>query len=143
MKIKNENPKSNLKIENKNRNQDWNFDNVIWWIRNSGLALEAIHALTVYTYGEMKELKECKADKLVKEEIKMDNKEILSLFSLIEKYCDSVNCDCCIIKDICKNTNVEIGIPHHWVEAIKERIESNEQEKNKKNRGNNENICNS
>lgn len=62
MKIENENPKSNLKIENENKNQDWNFDNVIWWIRNSGLALEAIHSLVVYTYGEMKELKEHKAD---------------------------------------------------------------------------------
>lgn len=62
MKIENENPKSNLKIENENKNQDWNFDNVIWWIRNSGLALEAIHALVVYIYEEMKELKECKAD---------------------------------------------------------------------------------
>lgn len=62
MKIENENSKSNLKIENENKNQEWNFDNVIWWIRNSGLALEAIHALVVYIYEEMKELKERKAD---------------------------------------------------------------------------------
>ena len=62
MKIENENSKSNLKIGNENKNQEWNFDNVIWWIQNSGLALEAIHALVVYTYGEMKELKERKAD---------------------------------------------------------------------------------
>lgn len=73
----------------------------------------------------------------------MDNKHVLSLFSLIDIYCNSVNCDCCIIKDICKCTYYEIGIPHHWVETIKERIKSNEQEKNKKNRGNNENIRNS
>lgn len=51
-----------MKTEIKNENQNWNFDNVIWWIRNSGLALDAIHALVVYTYGEMKELKKCKAD---------------------------------------------------------------------------------
>ena len=60
MKIENENPKSNLKIEN--RNQEWNFDNVIWWIQNSGLALKAIHALVVYTYGEMRELEKCEAE---------------------------------------------------------------------------------
>ena len=60
--IENENQdsKSNLKIENENAK--WNFDNVIWWIRTSGLALEVIHALVVYTYGEMKELKESRAD---------------------------------------------------------------------------------
>ena len=62
MKIENENSKSNLKIENENKNQERNFDNVIWWIRNSGIELEAIHALAVYIYEEMKELKECKAD---------------------------------------------------------------------------------
>ena len=56
----------------------------------------------------------------------MDNKHILSLFSLIEKYCDSVNCNYCIIEDICKCTYYEIGIPHHWVEIIEERIAKNE-----------------
>lgn len=62
MRIENENLNSNSNLKIENENQDWNFDNVIWWIRNSGLALEAIHALVIYTYGEMKELKEHKAD---------------------------------------------------------------------------------
>lgn len=52
----------------------------------------------------------------------MDNKDVLSLFGQIEKYCDSANCDYCIIKDICDCTYYEIGIPHHWVEAIEKRI---------------------
>lgn len=61
----------------------------------------------------------------------MDNKHVLSLFSLIERYCDSVSCDCCIIEDICKCTYDEIGIPYYWVKAIEKRIKRNEWEKNK------------
>lgn len=52
----------------------------------------------------------------------MKNKDVLSLFGLIDKYCESEDCDYCIIKDICDCTYYEIGIPHHWVEAIEKRI---------------------
>lgn len=56
----------------------------------------------------------------------MDNKHVLSLFSLISKYCESENCDHCIIKDICECTYDEIGIPCHWVKTIEKRIKRNE-----------------
>ena len=65
-------------------------------------------------------------DKSIKDEIKMENKYVLSLFGLIEKYCDSVNCDYCIIKDICECTYDKIGIPNDWIKTIKERIVKNE-----------------
>lgn len=58
----NQNQESNLKMEIENENQDWNFDSVICWIRDNGLTLEAISTLVVYTYGDIKELKKCKAD---------------------------------------------------------------------------------
>lgn len=61
----------------------------------------------------------------------MDNKHVLEVFKQISKYCESANCDCCIIKDICKCAYYEIGIPCHWVETIEERIKRNEWEKNK------------
>ena len=73
-------------------------------------------------------------DKLVKEEIKMDNRDVLALFGLIDKYCESENCDFCIIKDICECTYDEIGIPCHWVKTIEKRIKRIEQEKYKKNK---------
>lgn len=59
----------------------------------------------------------------------MDNKHVLSSFSLIERYCNSENCDCCIIKDICECTYDEIGIPCDWVRTIEKRIKSNELKK--------------
>ena len=62
----------------------------------------------------------------------MDNKHVLSLFSLISIYCDSANCDSCIIKDICECTYDEIGIPCHWVKAIEKRIKRIEWQKDKK-----------
>ena len=65
----------------------------------------------------------------------MDNKHVLSLFSLIDTYCNSANCDYCIIKDICECTYDEIGIPYHWVKTIEKRIKRIEWEKDKKNRG--------
>lgn len=64
----------------------------------------------------------------------MDNKHVLSSFSLIERYCNSVNCDYCIIKDICECTYDEIGIPYDWVSTIEKRIKRIEQEKYKKNK---------
>lgn len=64
----------------------------------------------------------------------MDNKHVLSSFSLIERYCDSANCDHCIIKDICECTYDEIGIPRNWIKIVEKRIEIIEQEKNKKNK---------
>lgn len=58
----NRNQESNLKMENENENPKWDFDNVICWIRDNGLTLEAIHTLVVYTYGDVKELKKLKAN---------------------------------------------------------------------------------
>lgn len=64
----------------------------------------------------------------------MDNKHVLSSFSLIDKYCESANCDSCIIKDICECTYDEIGIPYDWIKIIEKRIKRIEQEKDKKNK---------
>lgn len=62
----------------------------------------------------------------------MDNKDVLSLFGLIDKYCESENCDHCIIKDICECTYDEIGIPSDWIKTIEKRIKRIEQGKDKK-----------
>lgn len=52
----------------------------------------------------------------------MYNRDVLSLFSLMSIYCDSVNCDSCIIKDICECTYDEIRIPCYWVELLKKEL---------------------
>lgn len=52
----------------------------------------------------------------------MDNKHVLGLFNLIDKYCNSISCEDCIIQDICNETYDEIGIPCNWIDSIERRI---------------------
>lgn len=58
----------------------------------------------------------------------MDNKVVLGLFNLIDKYCESTSCDDCIIQDICNETYDEIGIPCNWIDSIERRIAKNERQ---------------
>lgn len=62
MKIKNQNQESNLKTEIKNENQDWNFDNAIWWLYINGYTLDAISNLIGFLKIEEAELKQDKAN---------------------------------------------------------------------------------
>lgn len=62
MNIKNQNQESNLKTEIENENQDWNFDNVIWWLYINGYTLDAISNLIGFLKIEEAELKQDKAN---------------------------------------------------------------------------------
>lgn len=62
MNIKNQNQESNLKTEIKNENQDWNFDNAIWWLYINGYTLDAISNLIGFLKIEEAELKQDKAN---------------------------------------------------------------------------------
>lgn len=54
----------------------------------------------------------------------MKNKDVLALFGLIEKYCESVNCNCCIIKYIyeCECAYDGIGTPSDWIKIIEKEL---------------------
>lgn len=58
----NQNQESNLKMEIENESQDWNFDNVIWWIYINGYTLDAISNLIGFLKIEEAELKRDKAN---------------------------------------------------------------------------------
>ena len=62
MNIKNQNQESNLKTEIKNENQDWNFDNAIWWLYINRYTLDAISNLIGFLKIEEAELKQDKAN---------------------------------------------------------------------------------
>lgn len=62
MNIKNQNQESNLKMEIENENQDWNFDNIIWWLYINGYTLDAISTLIDFLKIEEAELKPDKAN---------------------------------------------------------------------------------
>lgn len=57
MNIENENrnPESNLKMENENR--EWNFENAIGWIWANGYCLEAMSALLSFVKYDVSEIK--------------------------------------------------------------------------------------
>lgn len=62
MRIENENLNSNSNLKIENESQDWNFDNVIWWLYINGYTLDAISNLIGFLKIEEAELKRDKAN---------------------------------------------------------------------------------
>ena len=55
-------------------------------------------------------------DKLVKEEIKMENKYVLGAIKTISEYCTSKECKSCKIENICDEISI---MPCYWKDRIK------------------------